>query len=173
VDIAVTAFAAAAAAALAEGSSERACALLAELDRVQGSRGSTYYPRALPGAVRTALAAGDPSLARRLTAGVEPRYPLEEHARAAAEAELAEHESDHAAAASLYANAAARWHEFGNVSERAYALLGQGRSLLALGRAEAAEPLQEASELFGSMGYAPALRETEALLEQAGVAEVR
>ena len=49
----------------------------------------------------------------------------------------------------------------------AYALLGQGRSLAKLGKPdEAAAPLREARELFASMGYTPALAETEALLEQ-------
>jgi hypothetical protein len=50
------------------------------------------------------------------------------------------------------------------VPERAYALLGQGRCLAALGKPEAEEPLREARELFASMGYKPALAETEALL---------
>ena len=49
--------------------------------------------------------------------------------------------------------------------ERAYALLGQGRCLAALGKPEAEEPLREARELFASMGFAPALAETEALLD--------
>ena len=42
----------------------------------------------------------------------------------------------HADAARLYAEAAERWQEFGNVPERAYALLGQGRCLVALGERE-------------------------------------
>jgi hypothetical protein len=50
------------------------------------------------------------------------------------------------------------------VPERAYALLGQGRCLAALGKPEAEEPLREARELFASMGYKPPLAETEALL---------
>ena len=66
----------------------------------------------------------------------------------------------------LYAEAAERWREFGNVPERAYALLGQGRCLAALGQPEAQEPLREARELFASMGYKPALAETDALLER-------
>ena len=50
--------------------------------------------------------------------------------------------------------------QFGNVPERAYALLGQGRCLLALGDPAAEQPLREAAELFSSMGYRPALAET-------------
>ena len=73
------------------------------------------------------------------------------------------HAGDHAEAAALYAEAAARWQEFGNVPEHAHALLGQGRCLLALGDPAAEQPLREAAELFSSMGYRPALAETNAL----------
>jgi len=80
---------------------------------------------------------------------------------------LAEAAGNHAEAAILYADTAQRWHQFGNVPERAYALLGHGRSLLTLGHATAEIPLTEARDLFASMGYKPALAETEKLLEQA------
>ena len=120
--------------------------------------------------VRTALAAGDPELAERLADGLKPRYPLDEHALCAARAQLAEHAGDHADAASLYAEAAARWQEFGNVPERAHALLGEGRSLHALARPRAEQPLREARDLFAAMGYKPALAATEVLLEQTAAA---
>jgi len=155
-----------AAAALVAETPERASALLAELEQTSGTRESPYYARALAAMLRTALAAGDPYLAKRLADGLEPRYPLEEHALRATSAQLAEHAGDHAHAATLYAEAAAGWQEFGNVPERAYALLGQGRCLLALGDPAAEHPLREAAKLFSSMGYRPALTETEALLEQ-------
>ncbi len=74
----------------------------------------------------------------------------------------------HTHAATLYAEAAARWQAFGNVPERASALLGQGRCLQALGGAGAEVPLADARELFAPMGYKPALAETEALLEHPG-----
>ena len=152
------------------GGPERASALLAELEQATGARETPYYARQLAAMVRTALAAGDAALAKRLADGLEPRYPLDEHALCAARAQLAEHAGEHADAATLYAEAAERWQEFGNVPERAYALLGQGRCLLALGRPGAEEPLREARDLFASMGYKPALAETEALLEQTAAA---
>jgi class 3 adenylate cyclase len=152
--------------ALAAGEPDEACALLAELDKGPGTRETTYYARQLPEMVRTALAAGDSALAERLVGGMERRYPLHEHAICAARARLAEHACDHAGAAALYAEAASRWERFGNVPERAYALLGQGRCLLAAGQPAAEEPLRTAQDLFASMGYEPALAETEALLEQ-------
>jgi hypothetical protein len=114
--------------------------------------------------LRVALAAGDPGLGERLARGLEARYPLDGHAVCAARAQLSEHGGEHDSAAALYAEAAGRWKEFGNVPERAYALLGHGRCLLALGR-PGEEPLREARDLFASMGYKPALTEAEALLE--------
>ena len=119
--------------------------------------------------MRSALALDDPPLAQRLSAGIEPVTPLHEHALASVQAQLAEAAGDRAAA-ELYTEAAERWREFGNVPELAYALLGQGRCLAALGKPEAEEPLREAKELFASMGYKPALAETEALLAETAAA---
>jgi hypothetical protein len=66
----------------------------------------------------------------------------------------------------MYADATERWRQFGNLPEEAHALLGHGRCLLTLGHTGAEVPLVEARELFASMGYKPALTETETLLEQ-------
>jgi hypothetical protein len=49
------------------------------------------------------------------------------------------------------------------VPELAYALLGRGRCLRMLERSEAEQPLREAQKLFASMGYKPALADTETL----------
>ena len=116
--------------------------------------------------MRTTLALKDRGLGARLIDGVAPRTPLAEHTLTACRAQLAEAAGEVGDAASLYAQAAVRWSEFGNVPERAYALLGQGRCLAALGKPEAEAPLREAQGLFASMGYKPALAETEALLAQ-------
>jgi tetratricopeptide (TPR) repeat protein len=162
----VTALAAAAAARLATHQPDRARALLAELEQTAGAHEDMNYAAQLPAMVRTALAAGDPTLARRLTDTLKPLFPLHEHARTSAQAQLAEAAGEHAQAATLYADAAQRWHEFGNVPEHAHALLGQGRCLLTLADPTAEQPLRQAAELFSSMGYRPALTETEALLKQ-------
>jgi hypothetical protein len=61
---------------------------------------------------------------------------------------------------------ASGWEHHGNVPEQAYALLGQGRCLVALEDSAAGEPLRQAAKLFSSMGYRPALAETEALIAQ-------
>jgi class 3 adenylate cyclase/tetratricopeptide (TPR) repeat protein len=166
------AFAAAARLLLAQGQGQQAQELLAELEQITGIRADPYYASFLPGLVRTALALGDADLASRLVDAVQPVTPLAEHALAASRAQLAEAAGDHAQAAALYAEAAKRWREFGNVPERAYALLGHGRCLAALGAPEAEQPLREARELFASMSYKPALAETEALLGESEAAAV-
>jgi hypothetical protein len=59
------------------------------------------------------------------------------------------------------------WAEFGNPYERAQALLGQGRCLLALERREeVAVPVREARKVFKSLGAKPALEEAGLLLER-------
>jgi hypothetical protein len=166
-DVTVEVLAPVAAARLAAAEPDQARALLSELEQAPGARDVPYYNRQLAAMLRTALAAGDPDLALRLADGIEPRYPLHEHALCAARAQLAEHAGDHADAAALYAEAAERWQQFGNIPEHAYALLGQGRCLLALGDPSAEQPLRQAAELFTSMGYKPVLAETEKLLARA------
>jgi hypothetical protein len=80
---------------------------------------------------------------------------------------LDEVDGKHEAAASGFADAASRWHNFGVPCEEAQALLGQGRCLVALGRAEEArEPLSRASQVFERLGAKPALAEVEGLLQQ-------
>ncbi|HEX5468665.1 MAG TPA: hypothetical protein VFW80_06435 [Gaiellaceae bacterium] len=78
--------------------------------------------------------------------------------------------SDHTQAANLYTDAAQRWQQFGNVLERATPSSAEA-CLIAAAQPEAgAPPLRDARELFASMGYKPALAETEALLEQMSAA---
>ena len=156
------AFAAAAQLLLAQRQPEQARTLLHELEQLDAVR--TELGSELPSVLRVALALDDPPFAARLAAGTEPTTPLREHALASARAQLAEAAGDHAMAVALYADAAERWREFGNVPEHAYALLGQGRCLSAVADPNAGRPLLEARELFAAMGYEPALAETDALL---------
>jgi tetratricopeptide (TPR) repeat protein len=165
-DILAMAFASAAAAFVVDEPS-RARALLAELAEMEGARDNPYYSRHLAAMLRTVLVAGDVDLAKNLVEGLEPRFPLDEHGLCSVRGQLAEHAGDHTEAATVYAEAAERWRKFGHVPERAYALLGEGRCLRALERPEAEQPLREAQKLFATMGYAPALADTEALLQQA------
>jgi hypothetical protein len=155
---------------LAQSRTREAKALLVELEEIAGVRADPYYASVLPALARAALTLGEPELAARLTDGVQPSRPLFEHALITAHAQLAEAGGDHAEAAVLFAEAAERWREFGNVVERAYTLLGQGRCLSAIGDLSGKEPLFVARELFASMGFAPAVAETDALLGRAEAA---
>ena len=150
--------------ALVRDAPEHAISLLTRLDQMPGATATPYYARFLPGAVRTAIAAGDLELGRRLANRLKPLYALHEHALCAARAQLAEAVRDHDEATRLYADAAEHWQSFGNVPERAYALLGQGRCLVALEQPGAEPPLARAQELFGSLGYELGLAQTDNLL---------
>jgi hypothetical protein len=159
-----------AAAVLAKTSPRSARALLAELEASPGAHETPYYARQIPAMVRMALSVHDAALADALVRPVVRRYPLEEHAVASARALLAEHQRELEDAAAQYAEAALGWQAFGNVPERAYALLGEGRCRRALGITGAEDPLLEAHDLFASMGYGPALEEVESLLGQPAAA---
>jgi tetratricopeptide (TPR) repeat protein len=150
------------------GQGESAAALLTELEAFPGARDVEFYPALLPAMVRTALGIGEPELGERLVAGLEPRYPYSEHALVAANAALTEARGDLQDAADAYADAADRWERFGVVPEQAFALLGQGRCLVGLSRATEAVPvLQHGREIFERLSAAPALAETDMLLQQA------
>ena len=89
--------------------------------------------------------------------------------RAYGEALVEEARGEPEAAAAGFADAADLWHGVGVPYEEAQALLGQGRCLVALGRApEAAAPLAAAREIFARLGATPALAETDEWLATAG-----
>jgi class 3 adenylate cyclase/tetratricopeptide (TPR) repeat protein len=160
----VIALVAAADVMLARGRPEQARALLRELDELG------YVGWQLRSLVGTALALEEPELAERFVGRFDSVAPIARHILNSVRAQLAEAGGDPVAAVRLYAEAAEGWEEFGNVPERAYALLGRGRCLQALGEGEAEQPLRVARELFALMGYRPALVQTEALLDQAQAA---
>jgi len=125
------------------------------------------YTEFVPAVVRMAVAVGSIELARQITRDNTPLSPLREHEQVTCRALLAEQNRDHEAAAAGFADAAARWHEFGVPYEEAQALLGQGRCLAALGRApEAAPVLEQGREIFERLGAKPALAETDELMQQ-------
>ncbi len=152
---------------VAHGDAPGARALLAELSDAQ----ETPSAENLAETVRAALAAGAPDLAAQLVEAVQPRHPVDQHAMVTAQALLAEHHGQHAEAADLFADAAARWQQFQMPWEQAQALLGQGRCLLALTRpAQAREPLRAAREIFATLGARPARADADRLLAHATAA---
>jgi tetratricopeptide (TPR) repeat protein len=152
---------------LVQGHPEQARGLLIELGASAAVRSAVEtYLLLLPPLLRTMAALGETELARSFEGRLEPRSPVDGHALVSARAQLAEAGGDHNEAARLYADAAERWRAFGNAPECAHARLGQGRCLLALGDAAAEVPLAAARDLFASMGYKPALADTEKLLAE-------
>jgi class 3 adenylate cyclase/tetratricopeptide (TPR) repeat protein len=127
-----------------------------------------------PEAMRTALAARDEELARRLSDRFESclptsRLPFHHHAMTSVAGLLAEARSEHESAAARFAEASVGWRDLGVPYEEAQALLGWGRCLLALGRPPAAvPPLSAAREIFARLKAKPALADTDDCL--AGVA---
>jgi hypothetical protein len=168
IDMLVAGLGTAAIARAALAQPNHATTLLGEIDSAPGSRDTVHYPALLPALVRTALTTNNPQLAHQLTTGVEHHTPYHDHALAAATAALAEANGHHQAAADRYADAARRWQTFGVPTEEAFALLGHGRCLLALGHmTEAAQSLRLARDIFQELQAAPALAETDTLLRQA------
>jgi len=159
---------AAAALRLAVGDTADALAILAEVERIPHARTEPNHAANLPDAVRTALIAGASDLAGRLVEGVDPIYPLHEHALTTARALLREHAGSHAEAAVLFADAAQRWQRFETPWEQAQALMGLGRCLMVGGRiAEATDVIRDARRTFVRLGGEPAVLAADALLEQA------
>jgi predicted ATPase/class 3 adenylate cyclase len=145
-----------------------AIALLDELASAQNMKKDVYYLMMLPAFVREAIRLGEAALAESLASGPDLISPLSQHARVAASAIIAEARGDLEDAAETYADAAERWERFTVAPEQAFALLGRGRCLVELARPSDAEPvLREAREIFDTIGAAPALAETDELLQRA------
>ena len=85
--------------------------------------------------VRASLELGELGLAESMVGGFHARNPYAHHAAVASNAAILEARGDLAAAIAAYGDAADRWASFEVVPELAFALLGQGRSLVAGGRA--------------------------------------
>jgi tetratricopeptide (TPR) repeat protein len=155
---------------LVKGQLPQAHALIQELDELTTEQAGLSLH--LPALLRVLIALDALPLAERFIAPIEATAgpPVDYHHLASAKAQIAEAGGKYQAAAGLYADAAHRWQQWGSVPERAYALLGQGRSLHTLEDPAAEQPLAEARELFTNLGYKPALNETEALLQQAQAA---
>ena len=130
--------------------------ILNEVSSIKGMAGGPEYGPRLPALVRAAIAVGDPALGAAIAHGVRPVLPIREHALVTVDALLKQARGDHAGAVLAFTDAVARWAEFGNVLEEAYARLGKGRSLHALADPTAPECLSEARALFSGMGaHAP------------------
>jgi class 3 adenylate cyclase/tetratricopeptide (TPR) repeat protein len=167
-DPAYQAYAAAGATAalISAGDNRAAATLLAEVSS-RSVKTHGEYARLLPALARAAAALSDPELTAGLVDGVPATHPIQQHALTTVHAIQVEQAGDHAKAAGLYADAAARWELFTNVLEQAHALLGQGRCLTAIGDPGADQPLRQARRLFDEMGARPYVAECDTLIAQA------
>ena len=147
---------------------DRAAAFMDELATAPHLREQPNFTQYAPSLVRAAISMGDRALAERLAVGIDAIAPYPAHAAVATNASLIEMRGDLQGAAEAYGDAARRWAGFGVVSEQAFALLGQGRSLLGMGRSvEASSVLRESRAIFERLGAAPALAEADELLHRA------
>ena len=151
----------------ARGRSDLATALVQEFAAVTADH-PLWRLVDLPRAVWVFLDAGDRGAAMKLLEGQEPATLRERCSLVTARASLAETGDDPKSALELYGEAEALWEECGHVVYRSEAVLGAGRSLLAMGRSnEAVRKLLEAREVFAGLGARPLAGDADRLLERA------
>lgn len=143
------------------GNVSAAKALLGELD-VATRDNPGWRSWTVADAVRVGLAVGDLPLAMRMLEGTT-RVPRRNEATSlSARAALAEARRELREALELHTAAGELWARFGHASEHGQALLGRGRTLVLLGRAEeAVADLESARAIFDRLGAAPLIDEAE------------
>jgi tetratricopeptide (TPR) repeat protein len=164
----VPALATAAALAVAAGQLGSAAALAREVEEITREGAAAARARHLPELVSIAFLAGASETANSLLDANYFDAGRPAHAAVAARAVVAEFNDRPDEALELYEDATARWSEYGSVLERANALFGAGRALIALGRPHEATPrLQEARALYQDLGAAPSVGRVDDALARA------
>jgi len=168
----VPALATAAAVEQAAGDHMAARALVEEVLRVVGERGGGgwYLGQQIADLVRVCVAVGQRAAGEALAAQAHDGVARNRHGPLAARAALAEADGALDEAARRYDEAAARWGDFGQQLERARALLGAGRCLVAVGRPEGRDRLQSAGRLLATLNAGPLLAEANAALRRSTTA---
>ncbi|MDH4177832.1 MAG: AAA family ATPase, partial [Thermoleophilia bacterium] len=150
-----------------EGAIDEARTLLVDVAQgpefLQAGEATAY----LPLLTRGALLVGDVALAEQMCSDIEPLHPAHEAALAASRGLIAEARGALELATETFGEAAGRFASLGAGLEHAYAVLGQGRCLAALGDPSAESTLREARRLFAEMGARPRVEECDALLARA------
>jgi tetratricopeptide (TPR) repeat protein len=149
----------------AQGDVQGAVSLIEELGGV-GQRGADWTRMLfLQTTVRVVVGAGRPDLAEQLMEGVEARNGRERNSVLTSQAVLAEARGELEEASAAYVEAANRWRDYGFGLEEGWALLGAGRVLMALRKAEDGHAaLSKAREIFGRLRAERLMAETDALL---------
>jgi tetratricopeptide (TPR) repeat protein len=152
--------------AVAEGRVDEARMALLDVERITAETGPLVVSVA-PELIRIACATRDLDLARRLLDASVARPGRTGIIFVMGRATIAEAEGRSEEALADFTDAGDRWAEYGSVPERGFALIGQGRCLIKLGRAaEADEPLRTARDLFAGLGAVRPLAEIDDLLAQ-------
>jgi hypothetical protein len=105
-------------------------------------------------------------LAERLCEEFGMALPADLALRASAQAHVLEGRGKHRVAETAFGEAVERLRALGGGLEHAYAVLGQGRCLAALGDPAAEQTLRDARALFAEMGAQPRVDECDEVLEQ-------
>ena len=114
--------------------------------------------------MRVCVAVGQRATAEALAERAHDGVARNQHGLLTARAALAEADGAREEAAQGYDEAAVRWAGYGHQLERAQALLGAGRCLLAVGRPEGQVRLQSARSLLATLNARPLLAEADAAL---------
>jgi hypothetical protein len=114
--------------------------------------------------VRVCVAVGHRGTAEALAAQADEGVARNRYGLLAARAALAAADGALEEAVLRYEEAAARWADYGHQLERAQALLGAGRCLLALGRPDGHVQLESARTLLATLDAGPLLAEADAAL---------
>lgn len=134
------------------------------LDETEGK--PLYQGVVLADVVRVLLAADELEKASSLVEGVEAPGRRCEIKRASALAAVSEAGRDFKSAVSEFADAAARWEDFGHPLEQALALYGAARCMSHLGENSTAF-LSQARAIFEQLGARPMIEEIDGLSDQA------
>jgi hypothetical protein len=152
------------------GDADEGTALIEELRELTHDRSEWYLVPFAPDLVRVCVSHGRTDLARGWRMSVRGGARRNELSAATVEGLLDEAEGRFDVAARLFAEAASGWIDYGSMPEHGFALLGEGRCLLRLGRPEASERLRTAGSIFESLGAGPPLVELEPWATRAAMA---
>jgi class 3 adenylate cyclase/tetratricopeptide (TPR) repeat protein len=150
---------------IAADRSDEARAVLAKISPARTSLGSLAAVR-LPQLVRCDLLIGDVATAEERCRNFVPTFPTEVTGLQTARAQIAEARGEFRPAAEAFREASEPWRSSGSALEHAYAVLAEGRCLVALGDDAADERLREARRLFNKLGASPRVEECDGLLGQ-------
>ncbi len=118
-------------------------------------------------AAREVVALGRHDLLVRIGQSLHGELAIARYGRTSCEALLAEVEGRSGDACELFLAAEEGWSAFGNPYERAHAMLGEARCLIALGRApDASRNAADALEAFRELGAARAIQEARGVVDQ-------